>query len=64
MPAPQDQLLQSIVTCLPATDICLVEDDTKRALANCLRQHYRMYPEAINLQAKGNVIPSTVNNHR
>jgi coproporphyrinogen III oxidase len=64
MPAPQDQLLQNILTCLPATDICLVEDDTKRALANCLRQHYRMYPEAINLQAKGNVIPSTVNNHR
>ncbi len=64
MPPPQDQLLHNILACLPATDICLVEDDSKRALANCLRQHYIMYPEAIDLQARGNVIPSTVNNHR
>jgi coproporphyrinogen III oxidase len=64
MPPPQDQLLQNILTCLPANDICLVEDDTKQALANCLRQHYLIHPEAINLQAAGNVIPSTVNNHR
>ena len=64
MPAPQDQLLQNILNCLPATEICMVEDDTKRALANCLRQHYIMHPEAIDLQAKGDVIPPTVNNHR
>jgi len=64
MPSPQDQLLQSILDCLPATDICSVEDDTKQALANCLRKHYMAYPEAINMQAKGNTIPPTVNNHR
>lgn len=64
MPSPQDQLLQNILACLPETDICLVEDDAKRALANCLRQHYLRHPEAINMQASGNVIPSTVDNHR
>ena len=64
MPSPQNELLQQIVACLPEGDICRVEDDTKRALANCLRQHYRKYPEAINMQASGFVIPSTVNNHR
>lgn len=64
MPSPQDQLLQNILACLPVTDICLIEDNTKRALANCVRQHYLIHPEAIDLQARGNVIPSTVNNHR
>ena len=64
MPSPQDELLQNILACLPAADICLIEDDTKQALANCLRQHYRVYPEAINLQARGKVIPPTVINHR
>ena len=64
MPAPQHQLLQGILDCLPVTDICLVDDDTKQALANCLRQHYRLHPEAISLQASGHVIPSTVSNHR
>jgi coproporphyrinogen III oxidase len=64
MPSPQDQLLQSILNCLPATDICPVEDDTKQALADCLRKHYMTHPEAINMQAKGNIIPPTVNNHR
>lgn len=64
MPSPQDQLLQSILNCLPVTDICSVGDETKQALANCLRKHYTMHPEAINMQAKGNTIPPTVNNHR
>lgn len=64
MPSPQDQLLQHMLNCLPATDICSVEDDTKQALANCLRKHYMTHPEAINMQAKGNTIPPTVDNHR
>ena len=64
MPSPQNQLLQNIIACLPEADICLVEDDTKQALASCLRQHYMLHPEAIDLQARGKVIPPTVNNHR
>lgn len=64
MPSPQDQLLQNMLNCLPATDICPVEDDTKQALANCLRKHYQAHPEAIDMQAKGNSIPPTVANHR
>lgn len=63
MPSPQDQLLRYLLDCLPATDICSVEDDTKQALANCLRRHYLTHPEAINMQAKGNTIPTTVDNH-
>lgn len=64
MPPPQDELLRNMLNCLPAAEICPVDDDTKQALANCLRKHYMTHPEAINMQAKGNTIPPTVNNHR
>jgi len=64
LPSPQDQLLRNIVDCLPEMDICLVEDATKLKLANCLRKHYMTHPEAINMQARGNIIAPTVNNHR
>jgi coproporphyrinogen III oxidase len=63
MPAPQEKLLQGIINCLPNTDICPVSDNTKQALANCLRNHYRDHPEAINMQASGNTVPPTVKNH-
>jgi len=63
MPAPQEQLLQGMIDCLPDGDICPVEDDTKQALANFLRTHYRAHPSAIDLQASGNTVPPTVKNH-
>jgi len=34
------------------------------ALANVVRQHYKLYPHAIALQASGETISPTVNNHR
>jgi coproporphyrinogen III oxidase len=63
MEAPQDQLLEKMLACLTGEAVCAVEDDTKQALANCVRQHYQAHPEAINMQATGNTIPPTVNNH-
>lgn len=64
MPLPQDQLLQKMIDCLADEYVCPVEDDTKQALANCLRAHYQAHPAAIDMQASGNTIPPTVNNHR
>jgi coproporphyrinogen III oxidase len=64
MPVPQDQLLKTMIGCLADTSVCLVDDTTKQALANCLRKHYQTHPEAIDMQASGNSIPPTVSNHR
>jgi coproporphyrinogen III oxidase len=63
MPAPQDLLLEKIIDCLADKAVCAVEDDTKQDLANCVRTHYRAHPEAIEMQASGNTVPPTVNNH-
>ncbi|WP_150047622.1 MULTISPECIES: coproporphyrinogen III oxidase [Methylomonas] len=64
MPPPQDRLLHNLLACLPESVVCPIEDDSKQALANCLRAHYSSHPEAIDMQASGNVIPPTVSNHR
>ncbi len=61
--APQDQLLSGILEALPAEDPCPVDEPTKKMLANCVRHHYQTHPEALSLQARGNVIPPTVQNH-
>jgi coproporphyrinogen III oxidase len=63
MPAPQDLLLTKMIDCLANEYVCAVEDDTKQALANCVRNHYQMHPDAIDMQATGNSIPTTVSNH-
>ncbi len=63
MPAPQDQLLEKMMACLADKDICPVEDDTKQALANSVRKHYRAHPKAIDMQASGYTKPPTVDNH-
>ena len=57
MPQPQDELLQGMIDCLPDQDPCPVDEDTKQALAHCLRNHYRRRPEAIAMQASGNTMP-------
>jgi coproporphyrinogen III oxidase len=63
MPKPQDQLLQKLIDCLPSKEVSPVEDDTKSALANCVRRHYQAHPEAIDMQASGYTKPPTVDNH-
>ena len=63
MQAPQDLLLERMMACLTDEAVCPVEDNTKQALANCVRKHYQAHPEAIDMQASGNTVPPTVNNH-
>ena len=62
--SPQTNLLSGILDALPAENPCIVDEPSKKALANCVRQHYRTHPEALELQARGNVIPPTVQNHK
>ena len=64
MPAPQEQLLAGIVAALPDEAPCPVTIEAKKALAQVLRQHYRAHPEALAMQAAGDIIPPTVANHR
>jgi len=64
MPQPQDKLLANIVSVLPAGKIIHKDDKIKQALANVLRSHYQKYPQALDLQAKGDVVPPTVANHK
>ena len=40
-----------------------IDIDTKIKLASVIREHYKKYPAALDLQASGNTIPSTVSNH-
>jgi coproporphyrinogen III oxidase len=61
--APQDLLLQAILDALPDATPCPVEDDTKQALADVVRRHYRAHPEALAMQASGDIIPHTVAHH-
>jgi len=63
MQAPQDALLREILHVLPDTSPCPVEDETRKVLAQVVREHYRAHPEALALQAAGSVIPPTVSNH-
>lgn len=64
MPAPQDALLEALIACLPERSPAAVDEAVKRRLAEAVRRHYRAHPEAIALQAAGNVTPPTVDNHR
>jgi coproporphyrinogen III oxidase len=60
VPPPVDCLVDDILATLAVP----IEDDTKRALAAAVRAFYRSNPEALELQARGDVIPPTVANHR
>ena len=60
---PQDKLVQSLLDVLPKENPTPVDTETKKALANAVRSHYKKYPEALSMQASGTVIPKTVNNH-
>lgn len=64
MPKPQDELLEAIIAALPDTTPALVDTEVKKALAHAVREHYRKHPEALDMQASGNSIPPTVENHK
>ena len=63
LPTPQDQLLASLLQALPDEHPCPVTDETRARLAKVVRSHYQAHPEALALQARGDIIPPTVQNH-
>jgi coproporphyrinogen III oxidase len=61
---PQQQpLVQGLLDALPEGNTVAVTDAVKSKLAGTVRDYYRQFPEALSLQASGNVIPPTVDNH-
>jgi len=62
--APQDDLLMSLIAVLPEDSPCLIDEAVKMKLADVVRHHYTACPEAIAMQASGDVSPPTVRNHR
>jgi coproporphyrinogen III oxidase len=64
MEPPQDKLLDRILSALPRTGVCTLDDATKQKLADAVRSHYLTHPEALDLQASGNSTPPTVDNHK
>lgn len=63
MPSPQEKLLRAIVDALPEQSPSPVSVEVKKRLAQAVREHYRNYPEALSLQASGDIVPPTVDNH-
>ncbi len=63
MPKPQDKLVLSILDALPDEMPTPVDETTKKKLASAVRKHYTLYPEALDMQASGTTIPTTVGNH-
>ncbi len=62
--SPQDKLVDALLAALGEGDTVLVDEKSKQRLANAVREHYKAYPEAISLQASGNIVPPTVDNHK
>ena len=63
MPKPQDRLLLSLIDALPEGRIVPVDEAVKKRLANAVRAHYKVFPEALDMQASGKIVPPTVANH-
>jgi coproporphyrinogen III oxidase len=63
MPHPQERLLLRLLDALPEGKIVLVTPTVKKRLANAVRVHYKEFPEALSMQASGDSIPPTVDNH-
>ena len=69
MPEPQGELLDGLLASLAEpsatrVDRSEVTDTAKKSLASAVRQHYQSNPDALSLQASGEIIPPTVSNHR
>jgi len=62
--APQDELVRALVAAVPPGAPSDINDDVRADLAQVVREHYRAHPEALELQARGDVVPPTVDNHR
>lgn len=64
MPKPQDKLVNAILNAMPNQSVVEINDQVKQNFANAVRQHYQDHPEALKMQAKGDIIPPTVVNHK
>ncbi len=68
VPEVQRPLVLALAEALPAPSApmgaSVVGGDTRLALARAVRAFYRAHPEALELQARGSVVPPTVANHR
>ena len=62
MPSGQEELLQVIADCLDESGS--VEEEQKIALAQAVREFYIKNPEALKMQASGNISVPTVQNHK
>jgi len=62
MPEGQEELVQALVDCLD--DDGKVEESQKIKLAQAVRAFYQKNPEALKMQASGNVSVPTVQNHK
>ena len=71
LPKPQDRLLSKLCEVLTvdesrshlAAELCTLDASTRCSLAQVVREHYQVYPEALALQARGAILPPTVVNH-
>lgn len=63
MPKPQEKLVLALLEALPKEMPTPVEEHTKKRLAQAVRDHYTAHPEALSMQASGEIIPPTVHNH-
>lgn len=63
LPKPQGSLLDRLLEAFPDGQRSAVTPEVKLKIAQAVREHYRQYPEALQHQASGNVIPPTVANH-
>lgn len=67
VPAPQGELVERLVQVLRAgagRGVVTVDAVAKRGLAHAVREHFQRHPAALELQARGDVVPPTVANHR
>lgn len=63
LPEVQRGLLAGLVDALPDTSPSHVTEEVRAQLAGVVRRHYQAHPEALDLQAAGNMVPPTVDNH-
>lgn len=64
VPAVKVALVDALVAALPVSDRAAVTVSVKRELAAAVRVFYKANPSALQLQARGEVLPPTVANHR
>ncbi|NRA66648.1 MAG: coproporphyrinogen III oxidase [Pseudobacteriovorax sp.] len=66
LPSIQRPLLERLILDCSKTNegIAFISDDLKASLANTIRQFYREFPAALDIQARGNIIPTVTANHK